>query len=115
MESYKEGALLMLTIDTAVEFPAQLIVYKDLKTSCYMGVNEDDEEEEVQVNTLTYYPITDKGLEVAKTDNGSNPSSLHRQTKYTASNIHDRNLLEMDPGMLRGYQLELYNNILSEL
>ena len=116
IKDYEIGDLLMLTIDTPVEHPAQLIVFKSIKTESYtVPATEETEAQELSINTLTYYPLTELGLEVAKSDNGNSPSTFHRETKFTVSNVHQRNLLEMNISFLRGYSKTLYEDILNEL
>ena len=109
-----EGDLVMVTIKTPTQNPAFLAIFLNYEEYVYkITVNE--EEVSRTTNTLHYYPITDDGLEVAKFDNGVNQPKMHREQKFTLTNIKAEDLLKMDPLKLRGYQKTLYDSIIALL
>jgi hypothetical protein len=109
------GDLTMLIIDTPVDQVAGLVMF--LENEEYTVQAEDDDGNEIlkNVNTVLYYPITDEGLEVAKYDNGNAPATMHREKKFTVTNVEPKHLLKMDSSNLRDYQKTLFTNISAEL
>ena len=109
------GDLVLLTIDTPVEHPAQLIIYLDNKVLTYMVDYTDDNEVDCQkavtINTVHYYPISEEGLEVANYDAGVVVEHMHRQKEFEVTNVDCKHLLKFDSAGLRGYSKTLYDSI----
>ena len=115
-----EGDLVMLTIDTPVEHPAELIIFLENKEYTFDVSGEDPltgeyTERTETTNTVKYYPITEEGLQVAKYDNGTEQLGMHRQQEYTVDNIKPKHLLKVDDFTLRGYDKTIYDDIQDEL
>ena len=108
------GDLVMITIDTPVERPADLIIYLSFEEYVHT-ITDDGQERTETTTTVHYYPLLKEGVEVAKYDNGVSQSLAHREQKYTIKNIESRHLLKMDPLTLRGYSKTLYDQIQNEL
>ena len=104
------GDLMMITIDTPVEHPAELVIYLSHKEIVY-DVTEDGVESTKTINTIKYYPISEGGLEVAKTDSGIVLNSFHRVKGYEVTNMEPRHLRKFNPGSLSGYTKSLYDSI----
>ena len=108
------GDLIMITIDTPVEHPAELVMFLEIESLVY-DVTVDGIEQSRTTDTLHYYPISKLGLEVAKYDNNNVTDLIYRTSKYTASNIESRHMLKLVPTVLRGYNKVLYTELLAEL
>ena len=112
------GDLIMVTIDTPVEFPATKVVFKAVETRVVNLVVKDGEEvtrTTQEVDDIIYYPISAEGLEVAKADNGNGPATPHRTDKFTFTNINSQHVLILDENNLRGHEKTLYEDIIAEL
>lgn len=109
------GDLVMLTIDTPVEHPAELIIFLENDVLTYMvDVDDDDiidQQKEVTINTVLYYPISDEGLEVANYDAGTVMTAMHRQQEFKVTNVDPKHLLKFSDKGLRGYSKTLYDSI----
>ena len=114
-----EGDLIMISIDTPIAHPAELIIYiSNEENITVIDSDEDgieDSRREVVTNTIRYYPLSDLGLEVATFDNGGTQNLLHREQKYTVTNIEPRHVLKMNPNTLSGYAKTLYDNISAQI
>jgi len=108
------GDLMMITIDTPVEHPAQLVIYLSHKEIVY-AVTEDGVESTKTINTIKYYPLSEEGLEVAKHDAGVVVRNFHRTKGFEVTNMEPRHLRKFDPGSLVGYTKTLYNSIIALL
>ena len=106
------GDLMMITIDTPVEHPAQLVIYLSHKEIVY-DVTEDGVESTKTINTIKYYPISEEGLEVAKHDAGVVVAKFHRTKGFEVTNMEPRHLLKFNAGSLRGYSKALYDSIIA--
>jgi len=104
------GDLVMLTIDTPIHHPAELVIFLDIEEYVFK-VTEDGEERTETTKTLHYYPLTKEGLEVANYDAGVEQLKFHRQQKYTASNICPVHLLKVDGAKLNGYAKTVFDEI----
>ena len=109
-QELERGDLMMITIDTPLEHPAELVIYLSHKEIVYK-VTEDEVELTKTINTIKYYPISEHGLEVAKTDAGIDIKKFHREKGYEVTNMEPRHLLKFNPGKLRGYSKALYDEI----
>ncbi len=109
-----EGDLIMLTIDTPVEKPSQLVIFLNFIEEV-TSIDSNGNETSNTGSTLHYYPISDLGLEVAKFDNGVTQTGFYRKEKYTATNINSINLLKMKSSNLKDYKKTLYDAIVALL
>ena len=109
-----KGDLVFLTIDTPVEYPSQLVIFKEQVERTY-EVTEDGEARTKLVCDIYYYPITPIGLEVATYDSGATTATLHREKEYKATNVEPKHLIKGTPSTLRGYKKELYDDIVALL
>lgn len=114
-----EGDLILITIDTPVHHPAELIIYISNEENIIVtDTNEDGIEDgrtTTITNTIKYYPLTPQGLEVAIFDNGGTQAAIHREQKFTVTNIEPRHVLKMDANKLSGYAKTLYDSISAEI
>ena len=106
------GDLVMVTIDTPVRPVAELVVFIDMEEYVHT-ITVDEEEVTKTTKTLTYYPLTEEGLEVANFDSNVTQSALHRQQKYTLSNIESKHMLKMRHETLNDFKKDLYDSILA--
>lgn len=109
-----EGDLVVLTIDTPVEHPTELVIFLNIEEYVF-NITEDGEERTEITKILHYYPLTKEGLQVANYDAGVSQSTFHRQKKFTASNICSKNLLKVSGDTLHGYTKTLFDEILALL
>lgn len=109
-----EGDLVLLTIDTPIEHPAELIIFIENEEYVY-DVTEDGEEKTITTNKVKYYPINKEGLQVAKFDAGVTQTDFHRQKKFIVTNICSKNLLKLDSNTLTGYNKTLFDSIVALL
>jgi hypothetical protein len=109
-----EGDLVILSIDTPIDHPAQKVVFKN-QVERTISISQDGEERTKKVCDINYYPISDEGLEVVKKDAGQTQALLHREEEYKATNIKPRHLIKLNTGTLRGYEKTLYDSIVALL
>ena len=102
--------LVLVTIDTPTREVTELVIFLEMEERVY-NVTEDGEERSVTTRTMKYYPLTPEGLEVAKYDAREDQLLMHRQTKYTYTNITSDNLLIVDGNKLSGYKRQLYDSL----
>ena len=107
-----KGDLIMVTIDTPVIKPVELVIFISSE-EFVTKVDKDGTETTVKTNTVKYYPLTKEGLEVAKFDNSVTQESIHREQKYTLTNILPKHILKRTSNVLRGLSKDMYNQILA--
>jgi hypothetical protein len=112
-QDLERGDLLMITIDTPLEHPAELIIYLSHKEIVYK-VTEDGVESTKTINTIRYYPISEEGLEVAKHDAGISVRKFYRTKGYEVTNMEPRHLRKFNK-RFRGHAKDLYESIINLL
>lgn len=109
-----KGDLVILSIDNPIDHPAQKVIFKN-QIERVISITEDGQERTKKICDINYYPISDKGLEVAKFDAGQSQAIMHREKEYKATNIKPRHLIKLNAGTLRGYEKTLYDSIVALL
>ena len=109
-QELERGDVILITIDTPVEHPAQLVIYLSNKEIVY-DVTEDGVESTKTINTIKYYPLSEEGLEVAKHDAGVVVRNFHRTKGFEVTNMEPRHLRKFNPGSLMGYVKSIYDSI----
>lgn len=109
------GDLVLVTFDTPVISPTELVMYLEIETRVIKVNPTNGQETTKTTRTLKYYPLTDEGLEVAKTDAGVSQVKFHREKKFTITNVESKHLLKLPSSSVREYKKTLYDQIVALL
>lgn len=105
-----QGDLVLITFDTPVISPTEFGIYLEME-EVVTSIDSNNNETSKITHTLKYYPLTDEGLEVAKKDAGVSQVKLHREKKFTVTNVESKHLIKMPTSSVRGYKKTLYDQI----
>lgn len=93
------GDLLLVTFNVLIDENSIKIVFKSL--------NDD--------GTITYYPLTNQGLQVAKYDAGESQTGMYRTAPFKLVNIESNNIIKIEEGVLDSNLKRIYNQIITRL